>query len=66
MQERKFAVVRIDQIHEIVAPIVEARLHALGFEIQGPLHWLRSDDAPIRQIFCLRQWKGDALAPAWG
>ncbi|MGY4495452.1 hypothetical protein [Pseudomonas sp. TE3610] len=66
MQEREFALVRIDKIHEIVSPIIEGRLHALGFEAQAPLHWLRSTDAPIRQIFCLRQWKGGALAPAWG
>lgn len=66
MQEREFEVVRMDQIHEIVSPVIEDRLHALGFEVQGPLHWLRNADAPIRQIFCLRQWKGGALAPAWG
>ncbi|WP_248767309.1 hypothetical protein [Pseudomonas sp. MWU12-2345] len=66
MQERTFAVIRIDQIHEIVSPVVESLLHPLGFEVQGPLCWLRSLDAPIRQIFCLKQWKGGALAPAWG
>lgn len=66
MQEREFAVVRIDQIHEIVFPIIGDRLHALGFEVQRPLQWLRSSDAPIRQVFCLKQWKGGALTPAWG
>lgn len=61
-----FAIVPIDQIHMLVAPHVEAVLAPMGFECQKPLHWLRSSDAPIRQIFCFRQWKGGAIAPAWG
>lgn len=66
MQDSTFAIVRIDQIHEIIAPVVEPFLQPLGFEVQGPLTWLRNVDTPIRQIFCLKQWKGGALAPAWG
>ncbi|MEO8490323.1 hypothetical protein [Pseudomonas sp.] len=66
MQAPTFSIVRIDQIHEIIAPVVEPFLQPLGFEVQAPLTWLRSEDAPIRQIFCLKQWKGGALAPAWG
>src|SRR5262245_63517673 len=61
-----FEVVATDQIHQIIAPIAEQLLVPLGFESHRPLHWLKSDDAPIRQVFCLRQWKGGALAPAWG
>ena len=66
MQANAFAIVRIDQIHEIVAPAVESLLQPLGFEVQNPLSWLRSVDAPIRQMFCLKQWKGGVLTPAWG
>ena len=65
MQGKEFEIVRIDQIHEIVSPTVESLLQPLGFEVQGPLSWLRSVDVPIRQIFCLRQWKGGVVAPAW-
>lgn len=61
-----FSIVTIDQIHKIVTPIVEPLLIPIGFKLQKRLHWLRSSDAPIRQIFCLRQWKGGQLAPAWG
>lgn len=66
MQGKAFEIVRLDQIHEVVSPIVESLLHPLGFEPQGPLSWLRSTDIPIRQIFRLVQWKGGALAPSWG
>lgn len=65
MQGKTFEIVRIDHIHEIVSPTVESLLQPLGFEVQGPLSWLRSVDAPIRQMFCLKQWKGAALAPSW-
>jgi hypothetical protein len=61
-----FEVVSIERIHQIVAPIVESLLDPAGFQVQKPLQWLRSEDAPIRQIFSLKQWKGGALAPAWG
>lgn len=66
MQGQAFAVVQINKIHEIVSPAVETLLQPLGFEVQAPLCWLRSVDAPIRQVFCLKQWKGGKLAPAWG
>eukprot|EP01133_Synstelium_polycarpum_P005138 gene5138-5957_t len=65
MQGKTFEIVRIDQIHEIVSPTIESLLQPLGFEVQGPLSWLRSVDAPIRQLFRLEQWKGGALAPSW-
>ncbi len=65
MQGKAFEIVRIDHIHEIVSPTVESLLQPLGFEVQGPLSWLRSADAPIRQLFRLVQWKGGALAPSW-
>ncbi|NWB69565.1 hypothetical protein HX839_24990 [Pseudomonas sp. I8001] len=65
MQGKTFEIARIDQIHEIVSPTVESLLQPLGFEVQGPLSWLRSVDAPIRQLFRLEQWKGGALAPSW-
>ena len=66
MQGTAFEIMRIDQIHAIVSPTVESLLQPLGFEVQGPLSWLRSADAPIRQVFRLAQWKGGALAPSWG
>ena len=66
MQGTAFQIVRIDQIHEIVSPTVESLLQPLGFEVQGPLTWIRSADAPIRQVFRLAQWKGGKLAPSWG
>lgn len=66
MERPPFAIVRIDQIHEIVAPTVEALLGPLGFVAQGPVTWVRSDDAPIRQLFCIQQWQGGKAAPGWG
>lgn len=57
MQGKTFEIVRIDQIHEIVSPTVESLLQPLGFKFQGPLSWLRSVNAPIRQLFRLEQRK---------
>jgi hypothetical protein len=61
-----FEIVPIKTIHEVVAHTLEPLLCEMGFEFQKPLHWVRSTDAPLRQLFCLRQWKGGAVAPAWG
>lgn len=66
MKKTAFEIVRVDQIHEIVSPSVESHLLPLGFEAQGPLSWIRSTNAPIRQLFRLVQWRGGALAPAFG
>jgi len=63
---REFKLVSIDEIHHRVAPLVERQLIPMGFELQKPLHWVRSDDAPIRQVFAFVQYKGGALAPFWG
>ena len=61
-----FEIVTVKEMHEIVSDALEPMLDLLGFECQKPLHWVRGDDAPIRQLFCLRQWKGGSVAPAWG
>ena len=63
---REFNLLSIATIHEHIAPVVEAQLSALGFTLQKPLHWIRSADAPIRQMFHYGQLKGGALAPQWG
>lgn len=56
----------VDQLNSILGPRVERLLLPLGFELQKPLHWVRSADAPIRQLYAFKQWKGAKLAPAWG
>jgi len=66
MQASTFEMLRIEHIHDIVLPSVETCLKPLGFETQGPLRWIRSTDAPIRQCFRLEQWKGGILSPTWG
>lgn len=57
---------RIDQIHEIVQPTISRFLSPMGFESYRKLMWVRSGDAPIRQVFRLEQFKGAALDFAWG
>ena len=63
---REFNLLSIATTHQHIAPVVEAQLSALGFALQKPLHWIRSADAPIRQMFRYGQLKGGALAPQWG
>jgi hypothetical protein len=63
---REFNLLSIATIHQHIAPVVEAQLSALGFARQKPLHWIRSAEAPIRQMFRYSQLKGGALAPQWG
>lgn len=57
---------RIDQIHEIVEPAVSRYLSPMGFESHRQLVWVRSADAPIRQVFKLELLKGAGLDFAWG
>jgi len=61
-----FEIVSIAAIHAILQPVVAASLAADGFEEAGPLKWVRSADAPVRQVFSFQQWKGGVLAPSWG
>lgn len=61
-----FEIVSIEEIHRRVSLPIEERLIPLGFELQKPLHWVRSVDAPIRQMFVLQQYKGGVVAPLWG
>lgn len=56
----------IDRIHEIIEPTIAALLGPSGFESHRKLAWVRSGDAPIRQIFKVEQYKGAALGLAWG
>lgn len=59
-------VVTIAASHAILQPVVGASLGGDGFDDVGPLTWVRSTDAPIRQMFRFFQWKGGVLAPSWG
>lgn len=61
-----FEIVSIEEIHRRVSPPIEEHLIPLGFELQKPLHWVRGEDAPIRQMFVLQQYKGGVVAPIWG
>lgn len=61
-----FEIVRLEDIERILQPVVEAKLAPLGFECVKTLRWVRSADAPIRQVFGFLQWKGGKLAPRWG
>jgi|SRR5688572_15148702 len=61
-----FEVLTRAQIHELVGPVVGAQLVPDGFEEVDTLKWVRSVDAPIRQVFLFSQWKGGAIAPTWG
>ena len=63
---REFNLLSIATIHQHIAPVVGPQLAPLGFTLQKPLHWIRSEDAPIRQLFRYGQLKGGALAPQWG
>ena len=63
---REMNLLSIATIHQHIGPAVEAQLTPLGFVLQKPLHWIRSADAPIRQLFCYAQLRGGALAPQWG
>ncbi len=54
------------RIQSVLTPRVTPHLEALGFEEQKPLHWLRSDDQPVRQLFAFARWKAGGFAPRWG
>jgi hypothetical protein len=55
---KKFQIVTISEIHELPEAQISAVLGPLEFEVRGPLAWVRSTDAPIRQMFVFKQWKG--------
>ena len=50
-----FEVVTIAASHAILQPVVAASLGGDGFDEVCPLRWVRSTDAPIRQMFCFFQ-----------
>jgi hypothetical protein len=54
------------RIHEIVDPIFQTTYAGGEFVAARPLFWIRSNNAPIRQIFYFEKWKGSAIAPGWG
>jgi hypothetical protein len=55
-----------ERIHSIISPIVECTFRENGWKAIRPLFWVRSTDAPIRQLFWFTKWKGAAIAPGWG
>lgn len=55
-----------ERIQSVLTPRVTPHLEALGFSEQKPLHWLRSNDQPIRQLFSFSRWQAGRLAPRWG
>ena len=61
-----FQEVTNQEVQNIVTPLLTPLLEPLGFEPQKLLYWIRSDGAPIRQIFSLSKWKGGRIAPTWG
>jgi hypothetical protein len=63
---RSFGIVTIADTHAILQPVVIASLGREGFVDVGSLKWVRSADAPIRQLFCFFRWKGGMLASSWG
>jgi hypothetical protein len=54
------------QIDAIVSPIVASQLERHGFVAITPRRWVRSTNAPIRDIFELSPLKGAVLSPRWG
>lgn len=62
----EFELLSIATIHQHVAPAVDALLAAREFVSTKPLRWVRSIDAPIRQMFCIAPLKGGVVAPQWG
>ncbi|MBX3586659.1 MAG: hypothetical protein KF796_08435 [Ramlibacter sp.] len=66
MTLREFDLLTIPAIHQTIGPVIDSLLQPQGFVSFKPLQWVRSDNAPIRQLFEYRQLKGGALAPAWG
>ena len=50
----------------IVLPAFDAVLSPLGFHQRPDRLWVRSNDAPIRQMFHIAHWKGATASPSWG
>jgi|GEM_PF-1414530 len=55
-----------ERIHVALEPILSRLLGPLGFESHRRLVWVRSTDAPIRQVFQLQQLKGAFLCTQFG
>jgi len=54
-----------EAVHDIIHNMVDLLLGSRNFVAVAPLTWVRSLDAPIRQMFCYKH-RGDAsLAPCW-
>jgi hypothetical protein len=54
------------QIDDLVAAEYGPRLAELGFRQRKARSWIRSDRAPIRELFEIAAWKGSVLRPRWG
>ncbi|XBS68420.1 hypothetical protein ABK905_17050 [Acerihabitans sp. KWT182] len=65
-EPKKYELLSNQKLHRVIAPVIESRLCPLGFVRQKDLTWLRSKDAPIRQVFTFVKWKGGVFAPRWG
>ncbi|MBV8656582.1 MAG: hypothetical protein JO142_02035 [Burkholderiales bacterium] len=55
-----------DEVHEALAPYIDAKLQPLGFESKKRLTWVRSIDAPIRQVLELEEMRYDRYFLTWG
>lgn len=61
-----FSEVSNTAIKALIEPVMASSLGPLGFECVDGLKWVRSADAPIRQVFTFHKWKGGRFDPSWG
>lgn len=66
VDDTNFSVIGNAAIKVLIEPAVTSSLGPLGFDCVDGLKWVRSDDAPIRQIFTFHKWKGGSFDPSWG
>jgi hypothetical protein len=57
---------RLSEMHDLVGQIATPLLEPSGFECAGVLKWVRSADAPIRQVFMVCRERGLQVYPRWG
>ena len=65
-RELPFENVDATDIHRILVPFVDQRLENLRFESVSTLKWVRSTDAPVRQILTWNKDLYGILRPSWG